>query len=109
VSAKASRRIEIALDVADRLEAAGEHFDAEAVRSLCRACRSYQTTLGQLHKDNMALRESTEPYVPPPYPKPRVERVPMRADLVEHAARLIGGRDPKLADLFRRMSQEAAA
>lgn len=58
MSKKATRRIEAAREVADWLEEAGEHFKAEAVRSLCRACSTYQTTLSQLHRDNMALRDA---------------------------------------------------
>lgn len=56
MSAKADRRVQVAREAADYLDSIGERKRANDVRSVCRANASYKTTLAQLHRDNMDLR-----------------------------------------------------
>ena len=54
---RAERHYEAALDVADWLDGQGDHFRANAIRAVCRSLRTSSSTLSQLHRDNMDLRE----------------------------------------------------
>jgi hypothetical protein len=60
VSAKAQKAVEDALVVASVLQREGRPREAEIIRRLCRSNSSYRVTLGQLWRDNMALRGETE-------------------------------------------------
>jgi general stress protein YciG len=56
VSAKAIKAVEDALIVAAALTAEGRNREAEIIRRVCKSNTSYRSTLGQLWRDNMALR-----------------------------------------------------
>jgi len=54
-------KIEAARDVADWLEAQGEHHKAEVVRSLCRSNSSLVDTASRLRHDLTKLEAEREP------------------------------------------------
>ncbi len=58
--AHASAAVRVAREVADWLDARGEHKQANDGRRVCRSNDSYRVTLQQLHRDNMKLRARLE-------------------------------------------------
>lgn len=54
----ATRILNLAQQAAKYLDSVGEHKRANDVRALTRANYGYRSTVQQLHRDNMALRET---------------------------------------------------
>lgn len=64
MSARAIRAVADAKKVAEFLESGGQHKRANDIRRVCRSNETYRATLGQLHRDNMALRAELAEWVP---------------------------------------------
>ncbi len=57
---RAERHTLAAMDVAQWLDDQGDHFRANAVRSVCKSLSTARTTMAVLHRDNRELRARIE-------------------------------------------------